>query len=328
MKNISSNNTQILLAIHLAKIPRPEKNTLLKYNQNCLTNIPNMDQEEFEYTLKWAKASNCHIITLNCSLYPNALKEIAQPPIVLFCKGNLELLSAPQVAIVGSRKATPYGKEHAYAFAQTLAAAGVTITSGMAKGIDAYAAKGALTKPGKTIAVLGTGIDVTYPKSNQELQEQVAAEGLLISAFPPGTQPHRSNFPRRNRIISGLTTGVLVVEAELRSGSLITARYALEQNRDVFALPGYIKTPTHSGCNFLIQQGAKLCRNPNDILDEIPARTDTLRLLSLIGPKPMSADQLAVKLSITRPKLLASLVELKTHNLIRYKNGGYIKNYD
>ena len=214
---------------------------------------------------------NHHIITIADPLYPKLLKEIpgGGPPL-LFINGNINMLSSAQIAIVGSRNPSPLGKEIAYEFSQNLCRAGYTITSGLAIGIDAAAHRGALDCNGTTIAVAATGLDQVYPLRHRKLAEQVINNsGLILSEFPLGTTPQRSHFPRRNRLISGLCEGTLVVEAAIRSGSLITARFAVDQGREVFAIPGSITNPLARGCHNLIKEGAKLTETADDILEEI-----------------------------------------------------------
>ncbi|MDX1496841.1 MAG: DNA-processing protein DprA [Salinisphaeraceae bacterium] len=218
---------------------------------------------------RWLEADNHHLITLEDARYPERLKDIARPPPALFCLGDPDLLDTVQFALVGSRNPTPQGTQHALEFAATLAQRGLVITSGLAMGVDAAAHEGALSVQGYTVAVCGTGLDRVYPARNQALARQIAESGLLVSEFSPGMKPMRENFPRRNRIISGLSLGVLVVEAAIKSGSLITARLALEQGREVFAIPGSVHNPLARGCHRLIREGAKLVEQADDILEEI-----------------------------------------------------------
>ena len=203
------------------------------------------------------------------SAYPRLLLEIADPPILLFVKGQFDLLNQPQLAMVGSRRASTQGKAIAFDFAKTLALSGLIINSGMALGIDAASHRGALVT-GSTVAVLGTGLAVTYPKQHQVLSQQIEAKGVLVSEFPPFTSPKPIYFPMRNRIISGLSLGVLVVEATKRSGSLITARLALEQGRDVFAIPGSIYNSMAKGCHELIRSGAKIVETIQEVIEDLP----------------------------------------------------------
>ena len=221
---------------------------------------------------------NAQIITHLNTCYPSLLKQIDRPPPVIYTKGNTDLLSLPQIAIVGTRNPTTVGLENARVFSRYLADGGFTITSGLALGIDAAAHEATLaknlttnlTKKGKTIAVMATGIDKLYPKKHQTLADAILEQnGLLITEFAPGIQAQATNFPRRNRIISGLSLGVLVIEAALKSGSLITARYALEQNREVFAIPSSIHSPQSKGCHALIKNGAQLVETGEDIIKQL-----------------------------------------------------------
>jgi DNA processing protein len=219
-----------------------------------------------------SKSANCNseIIAFDDPLYPSLLKTIYDPPLVIFIQGNKALLNQNQIAIVGSRSASINGRETAFKLAQELAELGLVITSGLALGIDEAAHKGALTSKASTIAVVATGLDKVYPARHRDLSKQILSEyGAIISEFLPGVSPKAGHFPRRNRIISGLSMGVLVVEAALKSGSLITARCALEQNRDVFSIPSSINNPQSKGCHWLIKQGAKLVEEVADIIEEL-----------------------------------------------------------
>ncbi|HEY5138585.1 MAG TPA: DNA-processing protein DprA, partial [Methylococcales bacterium] len=222
-----------------------------------------------DYDLSWLEQQNNGVITFNDTNYPSQLKEIADPPPVLFVRGNPDLLSLPQIAIVGSRNPSALGEETAFNFAKTLSLYGFVITSGLALGIDGASHRGALNAKGYTVAVAGTGLDRVYPARHKELATEIVNTGVMISEFPPGTTAKANHFPRRNRIISGLCQGLLVVEAARQSGSLITARMALEQNREVFAVPGSIHNPLARGCNALIREGAKLVETTQDILEEL-----------------------------------------------------------
>ena len=231
--------------------------------------IKNPNWAIIDQDLAWVDQKNNYVITFNEANYPSQLKEIADPPPVLFIRGNMDLLFLPQIAIVGSRNPTYLGEETAFNFAKTLSRYGYVITSGLALGIDAASHRGALNAKGYTIAVAGTGLDRVYPAQHRDLATEIVNTGAMISEFPPGTTAKANHFPRRNRIISGLCQGLLVVEAAKQSGSLITARMALEQNREVFAIPGSIHNPLARGCNALIRDGAKLVETTQDILEEL-----------------------------------------------------------
>ena len=256
--------------------------------------------------------------------YPPSLLHLNDPPPALFGVGRRDLLRAPALAIVGSRNATEQGRCNARAFSGHLARVGYCIVSGMARGIDSAAHWGALDAGGGTIAVLGTGIDIVYPPSNRPLAEALARDGLLIAEFPPGMGVRRDHFPRRNRIIAALARGVLVAEATLRSGSLITARWAADLGREVFALPGSIHAPMHRGCHRLIRDGAKLVESAQDILEEfhdggLPdpaaqparARSGGDRRLAAMGYDPVDLDTLAARLREDPGSLAAALLELE-----------------
>ncbi|MEI6066388.1 MAG: DNA-processing protein DprA [Methylococcaceae bacterium] len=234
-----------------------------------IQSIKNPDWTLIDYDLSWVRQKNNAVITFNDASYPAQLKEIADPPPLLFVRGNPDLLSYPQIAIVGSRNPSSLGEETAFNFAKTLSRHGFVITSGLALGIDAASHRGALNAKGYTVAVTGTGLDRIYPARHKELATEIVNTGVMISEFPPGTTAKANHFPRRNRIISGLCQGLLVVEAAKQSGSLITARMALEQNREVFAIPGSIHNPLARGCNALIREGAKLVETTQDILEEL-----------------------------------------------------------
>lgn len=228
------------------------------------------DWQAIDETINNSKRCQSEIIGFDDEQYPLMLKQIYDPPLVLFVQGNKSLLNQNQLAIVGSRSASINGRETAFQIAQQLADVGLVITSGLALGIDAAAHKGALTRHASTIAVVATGLDQVYPARHQSLAKNIIEkEGAIISEFLPGTSPKAGHFPKRNRIISGLSAGVLVVEAALQSGSLITARCALDQNRDVFAIPSGIGNLQAKGCHWLIKQGAKLVEEPADIINEL-----------------------------------------------------------
>jgi len=227
------------------------------------------DWQKISQIIEASSASNSAIICFDNPHYPQLLKEIYDPPLVIFVQGNTSLLNSPQIAVVGSRSASSGGRDTAFTLCQQLAQQNIVITSGLALGIDAAAHRGAISHPNSTIAVVATGLDLVYPARHRTLAQQIISSGgAIISEFLPGTQPRAGHFPKRNRLISGLSLGVLVVEAELRSGSLITARCALEQNREVFAVPSSIENQQAKGCHWLIKQGAKLVEQCADIVDE------------------------------------------------------------
>ncbi len=277
------------------------------------------------------------LLTLSCNEYPAPLKEITDPPPLLYLRGNKDLLNTPQLAMVGSRRCTAQGRENARQFAGQLASAGFTITSGLALGIDAESHRGALDVGGNTLAVLGTGIDRVYPQRNRVLFECLLERGALVSGFPLGAEPRRGNFPVRNRLVSGMSLGVLVVEGAPQSGSLITARYALEQGREVFAIPGSIHHPGSRGCHHLIRQGAKLVETTGHILEEfsgwlgapsVPEPADPVALtreeagiLQHLGYDPVSIDRLQQRCERPVASLLSILTALELKGVVESQGG-------
>jgi DNA processing protein len=239
----------------------------------------------------WLQAAGNSLITLADATYPQALLNTPDPPPILFAKGRVAILQQRAIAIVGARSATPGGMRDAQSFAEALGNAGLTIVSGLATGIDAAAHRGGLCTHASSVAVVGTGLDKVYPARNRDLAHELAEHGLLLSEFSLGTPPLAGNFPRRNRVISGLSDGILVVEAALHSGSLITARQALEQGRDVFAIPGSIHSPLSKGCHWLIKQGAKLVETADDILSELGMEHGTSARAAIVS---LSAEESAV----------------------------------
>jgi DNA processing protein len=304
-----------------------------------------------ESDLRWLEHANHHFISFGSSAYPQLLAGIADPPIGLFVRGNPDILALPQLAMVGARNPTPTGRENAQDFAAHLAQCGLTITSGLALGIDAASHQGALQGGGSTIAVCGTGLDIDYPRANHDLAEAISANGALVSEFPLGTPALKANFPRRNRLISGLSLGTLVVEAAVQSGSLITARLAAEQGREVFAIPGSIHNPLARGCHQLIRQGAKLVETADDIFAELRALTDTLRaarpaasgreaaqetrpaldkdyeiLLDALGFEPASVDSLIERTGLKADAVASMLLILELEGRIEpYPGGLYVR---
>jgi DNA processing protein len=321
-------------ALSALGIPKPAIDSLLA-----------QDHRRIESSLAWLSDSNHRLLTLGDDDYPSLLREIDSPPPLLFVIGDSALLHQPQLAIVGSRNPTPIGVENAQEFARCLAAAGLCITSGLAQGIDGAAHRGAL-KGGSTIAVMGTGPDRIYPRSHKALAHQIADQALLISEFPPGTQARPENFPRRNRIISGLSLGTLVVEATPQSGSLITARLSSEQGREVFAIPGSIHNPQARGCHALIRQGAKLVESAQDIIEELGSLFATLgnpkestppaavsevirddadyQLLDqALGYDPISVDELITRTGLTAETVSSMLLLLELEGHVSSAPGGY-----
>ncbi len=295
--------------------------------------------------LDWLNAHpRHHIVTLEDKRYPTLLKELTDPPLLLYVNGDPDLLSLPQIAIVGSRLATPGGLVIAREFSRSLASAGLVITSGLALGVDAAAHSGALEAGGKTIAVLGTGPDRIYPAKHLSLAEQIVENGAIVSEFIPGTRPRKENFPRRNRVISGLAVGVLVVEAAKRSGSLITARFAMEQGKEVFAIPGSIKNPQTKGCHTLIREGARLVESVEDIVEElgpmfavlVPAENDRSSeeklnhesgtqhrlVMDILGYDPVSVDQIVERTGLTASDVSSILLELELEGDVCSQAGG------
>ncbi len=303
------------------------------------------DWAAVEADLAWLDQPAHRLLTLAHPDYPPRLREIPDPPLVLFVQGDAEVLQVPQLAIVGSRNPTPVGAETARAFARALAEAGLAVTSGLALGVDGAAHRGALDAGGLTVAVAGNGLDRVYPAAHRRLAMQIAASGVLVSEFPPGTPPLAGNFPRRNRVISGLSLGVLVVEAARRSGSLITARLASAQGREVFAIPGSIHNPLARGCHALIRQGAKLVETARDVLEEIGAQVtvgstmfDTAsepvsretsdldpqyaKLLSCLGYEPTGVDMLVERTGLTPEEVSSMLLILELEGQVASLSGG------
>ena len=296
---------------------------------------------------RWLETAGVQLIGCDGERYPPLLGQVESAPVALYLLGEADALLSAQLAIVGSRNPTPGGARNARDFAEFLARAGLTITSGLALGIDSSAHEGALAAQGRTVAVLGCGLDQVYPPENRELAARIVAQGgALISEFPPGTAPRRENFPRRNRLISGLSLGTLVVEAARQSGSLITARLATEQGREVFAIPGSIHNPLSRGCHQLLRQGAKLVETAADILSELkipftkqditesgpatqarPGAAPGLDkeyeiLLDALGFEPQSIDALVDRTGLPSPSLASMLLILELEGRVGLHPGG------
>jgi len=320
----------------------------------AITALDSPDQSRVHDALAWAEHAGADLLTPELDAYPARLRELPAAPPLLFVRGDKALLSEPQIAVVGSRNPTAGGAETARDFAGYLAGLGLVITSGLALGVDAAAHRGAM-HTGRTVAVLGTGPDRVYPAAHRDLARRIAADGALVSEFLPGTGPHASHFPQRNRIISGLSLGTLVVEAAVGSGSLITARLASEQGREVFAIPGSIHNPLARGCHALIRQGAKLADSADQILEELGAQLaayldastdkheptpatqphaerglddDHRRLLSCMGYDPIAPDDLIARTGLPAFEIASMLLllELQGHVVShpggRYSRGG------
>jgi len=285
--------------------------------------------------VQWPNGDDQFVVTLADPEYPRSLLEIPDPPILLYVRGRLDLLQQPILSIVGSRSPTPQGVLNAERFSAAFVDAGLTVASGLALGIDAAAHRGTLTAGGNTVAFVGTGIDRIYPARNRDLAVEIGSKGCIVSEFPIGTPVLAANFPRRNRLISGIARGVLVVEAAIESGSLITARLAGEQGREVFAIPGSIHSPQSRGCHQLIKQGAKLVETAQDVLEELnwslqATSADTREndkdigdeLLPLMGFEPCGLDELAVRSGLAIGALSVALLHLELDGRIASLPGG------
>jgi DNA processing protein len=300
--------------------------------------LTGIENERLEAELHWLDEPANHLVTLGDGDYPPLLREIPDPPICLYLRGQRALLARRQFAIVGSRNPTPGGCLNAAAFAEALTRAGLLITSGLALGIDGCAHRAALAAGGATVAVAATGLDRVYPAGHRDLAHRIAEQGALLSEFPLGAPPRREHFPQRNRLISGLSLGVLVVEAAFKSGSLITARLAAEQGREVFAIPGSIHSPLARGCHRLIRQGAKLVETAEDILEELgslaaaarPAvdiagatlDAPLARLLEQLGYDPVAPDTLVERCGLTPEAISSMLLQMELRGLIAACPGG------
>lgn len=313
----------------------------------ALTTAPSREtQALIERSLEWADQPGNRILTLSDTDYPALLLDIPDPPIVLYTKGRIELLHATSLAVVGSRNATAQGLSNAAKFAETITQAGIHTVSGLALGIDSAAHDGSLRSyqlqagGASTVAVIGTGIDIVYPARNRDLAHRIAQDGCIVSEYPLGMPAMSTNFPRRNRIISGLARGTLVVEAAAQSGSLITARMAAEQGREVFAIPGSIHSPLSKGCHQLIKQGAKLVESAEDILEELtnfigrrnaplavggmiptPGKSDD-PLLACMGFEAIDANTLSLLSGLDAASLAAQLMCLELEGAVELLPGG------
>lgn len=334
---------------------KPAQLTPFKLTDKQVTAITQPDWERINRIVKQCEVCNCDMVCFDDVEYPERLKQIYDPPFVLFTQGNQQLLSEPQIAVVGSRGATAFGRENAFIFSRELVAKGIVVTSGLALGIDAEAHKGALSNHGNTIAVVATGLDRVYPSKHKALAQNILNNnGLIVSELVPGTLPKAGFFPKRNRIISGMSYGVLVVEATIKSGSLITARCAIEQNREVFAIPSSINNPQGKGCHWLIKQGAKLVEEYNDIIEDLnlPLKTslqlniqsnkkiensETLKekniqqdlcnepLLDSVGYEITPIDAIVFRSKLPIDVVLTQLTILELKGLVSAVPGGYLR---
>jgi len=298
-----------------------------------------ISKEALQPTLDWLKKDNNHIVTLADPEYPQRILQISNPPILFYGIGNLAWLNHDAIAMVGSRNSTPQGEKNATSFAQEMCRQGLCVVSGMALGIDGAAHRGAINSTGATIAVVGTGLDIVYPAKHRDLAHQIAERGLILSEFALGTPSRAQHFPIRNRIISGLSLGCLVVEANVGSGSLITARQATEQGREVFAIPGSIHSPVSKGCHQLIKQGAKLVESAEDIFEELknltqkhdPTGSETQAgttsseantVLGLMGFEAISFEALLESCALTTEALSSMLMVLELEGKVTALPGG------
>jgi DNA processing protein len=307
------------------------------------------NERHIEATLRWLSFSGQHCLFLGDSDYPPLLKQISSPPPLLFVKGQWTQLSSPQIAVVGSRTASLDALELATEFSRAFVRGGYAVTSGLALGVDGHAHLGALTENGQTMAVLGSGLASIYPKQHKGLAEKIVEQGALISEFFPHQPPKPSHFPRRNRVISGLSVGVLVVEAAEKSGSLITARYALEQGRDIFAIPSSIRDGLNQGNHRLIQSGAKLVMTPEDVFHEIGTLTEWtinhqitpsvvqntaqvvdeellfVNVLSTVGNRATPVDVIVQRSGLPVEDVMTQLLELELLDAVSAVSGGYVR---
>lgn len=320
----------------------------LGLSKDAIERIHNPDMKGVERDLAWLDKPNHQVIFIDGEAYPPRLETISDPPYLLFVIGDVDFLHQPQLAMVGSRTPTAAGKRIAHEFARHLSGAGLTITSGLARGIDGACHEGALKGIAGTVAVIANGLNRIYPPSHVKLAELISQQGCIISESPIGTAPHKGLFPRRNRIISGLSIGTLVVEAAKNSGSLITARHAMEQNREVFAIPGSIHNPLAKGCHSLIRQGAKLVETADDILEELltlvnlPATRHTStqlkqaeaddrldpayhNLLNCMEFEPASIDELVDRSKLNAAEIASMLLILELQGYVVSEHGHYCR---
>lgn len=313
--------------------------------EETLAYLRNPDWCGVEEDLMWSTQPHHHLVSLQDSFYPAYLHQISDPPPILYVKGLVEALQSPQIAIVGSRNASFAGKENAFQFAYTLSQQGIVITSGLALGIDAQSHLGALEAHGQTVAVLGSGVEQIYPKQHIALAEKIVNHGALVSEFPLKAPPLAKHFPQRNRIISGLSLGVLIVEAAKQSGSLVTARLANEQGREVFAIPGSIQNALTKGCHYLIQSGAKLVEKASDILEELDVRLENTEIKRFVRTttaplfetdeehqvwgcledNPVPIDKIILRSGLTMSDVSSILLSFEDHGFVQATPAGYLR---
>ena len=310
------------------------------FKKNTLKYLDKADKSLVDNDMEWQNNKNCNIITIIDKAYPPQLKNIANPPPIIYIRGDMSYLSKPQIAIIGSRNPTAGGRQNAHNFAKKLSKLGIIVTSGLASGIDASAHIGALESNMPTIAVCGTGIDRVYPAKHRSLAHQISTNGALISEFPIGTPPIASNFPRRNRIISGLSLGALIVEATIKSGSMVTAKLAANQGREVFAIPSAISNTAASGCHNLIKQGAKLVDSIEDIIQELAFEpqysiksnkknkknvdNNDNMLLKYLSYESITVDKIVEKSGISPQIVTRELLLLEISNIVTVAGAGYV----
>ena len=344
---------QQLILLNLFKYPEHIKDAdashlrALGLKNKTIHSIKHPDTELLATDIAWLDKPDHCLVTWHDKRYPQNLREIADPPVALFVAGDPDTLNLTQLGIVGSRNPSATGRRIAIQFANQLSRIGFAITSGLALGIDYCAHKGTLDADGYTIAVLGSGPDKIYPARHRKIAENISRQGALISEFPPGTPPLAKYFPRRNRIISGLSSGILVVEADKRSGSLITARFAMEQGREVFAVPGSIYNPLTKGCHYLIKQGAKLVESIEDIVEELHLNLDVIhtgiknhdrqiytganidihyrQLLDNLSFDPVSIDRLIEVTGLTSDTVSSMLLFLEVQGVVSSAGGLYTR---
>ncbi len=319
---------------------------IFNLSPGAIKHLHSPDDRAIEHDIKWLDKDNHYIIGLDDKNYPEPLKSIPDPPYLLFVAGDIDYLQQPQLAMVGSRTPTAAGRQTAFDFARHLSISGLTITSGLALGIDTACHKGALEGIAGTIAVVANGLDKVYPASNTELARRIVQQGCVISESPLGTAPHKGLFPRRNRVISGLSMGTLVVEAAKNSGSLITTKHALEQNREIFAIPGSIHNPLSRGCHSLIRQGAKLVETAEDIIEELlpleklvstshtSAQCEETQAQNSLDPayqallnsmeyEPANIDELVERNQLDAAEIASMLLILELQGHVVSENGNY-----